>query len=161
MDNNFVGEWFEQAKEFRAAIWCYNQNLTDSDDDYLATLKCNIALAYKKMDNFVDAHKYYEEAILIVNPNAVSKEELEMLFNNATALQQEARHWFGTSDHLTPFTSENVSLEANNKCQSCQAEGATKSCSACHLVCYCNIDCQKEHWKKVHKRTCLGKLRNK
>lgn len=157
--NNYVGEWFEQAKEFRAAIWCYSQNLIDSDDDYLATLNCNIALAYKKMDNFVDAHKYYEEAILIVNPNAVSKEELEMLFNNATALQQEARHWFGTSDHLTPFTSDNVSLEANNKCQSCQAEGATKSCSACHLVCYCNIDCQKKHWKKVHKRTCLGKLR--
>eukprot|EP00986_Skeletonema_menzelii_P006513 scaffold2478_cov136-Skeletonema_menzelii.AAC.4 len=159
--NNLVGEWFEKAKEFRAAIWCYSQNLTISDDDYLAALKCNIALAYKKMDNFVDAHKYYEEAILVVNPNKVSKQELGDLFNNATALQQEAGHWFGTSDHLPPFATENVSSDANNKCQSCQAEGATKSCSACHLVCYCNIDCQKEHWKKVHKRTCLGKLRNK
>lgn len=158
--NNAIGEWFEKVEEFRAAIWCYTQNLAVSEDDYLATLQCNIALAHKKSDNFVDAHKYYEEAILLVRKFPVSKEDTQMLFRNAAALQQEARYWFGTSDHLPSFTYGNASLEANNICQSCQAEGATKSCSACHIVCYCNIDCQKEHWKKVHKRTCVGKLRN-
>ncbi len=159
--NNAIGEWFERVEQFRAAIWCYTQNLTVCEDDYVATLKCNIALAHKMMGSFVEAHKNYEEAILLGGKFPTSKEDKESVLHNAEGLQYEAKFWFGTSDHLPSFTSGSAPLEANTKCQSCQAEGATKSCSACHIVCYCNIDCQKEHWKKVHKRTCVGKMRNK
>lgn len=28
-----------------------------------------------------------------------------------------------------------------------------KQCSACHYVCYCSLNCQKEHWRK-HKKNC-------
>ena len=159
--NGFVGEWFEKVKEFRAALWCYNHNLATSQGEHLVNLKCNIALAHKRMDNFAVAHKYYEEAILLAISIGRPKQQMGLLIDNANTLQQAVKDWFGTSGHLPPFTTEDASLEANNKCQSCNAIGATKSCSACHIVCYCNIDCQKEHWKKVHKRTCVGKMRNK
>jgi hypothetical protein len=162
--NGFVGEWFEKEKEFRAAIWCYNHNMEYVQDEHLVNLLSNIALANKRMDNFSDAFKYYEEALILGSATGTSQHIMTHLYNNANMLQQAVKDWFGTSGHLPSwsFTPEDVSsLETNNKCQSCKAEGATKSCSACHLVCYCNTDCQKEHWKKVHKRTCVGKMRNK
>ena len=31
---------------------------------------------------------------------------------------------------------------------------ALKRCSGCGLVCYCDQDCQRKHWKNGHKETC-------
>ena len=34
------------------------------------------------------------------------------------------------------------------------SSGEFKRCSSCHLMTYCGLDCQKEHWNAVHKRHC-------
>eukprot|EP01084_Bolivina_argentea_P039459 72920_1 len=39
------------------------------------------------------------------------------------------------------------------KCASCSKSNATKTCSACKSVSYCNIKCQRNHWK-THKKKC-------
>lgn len=33
-----------------------------------------------------------------------------------------------------------------------------KKCSTCKFVSYCSKDCQKAHWKKIHKKKCIGVL---
>lgn len=40
-------------------------------------------------------------------------------------------------------------------CSNCGKMNAKlNSCSACCIVKYCSKECQKEHWKKVHKEQC-------
>lgn len=168
---NVAGEWFENEKEFRAAVWCYAINLADlrnanvmswlptEERKYLLIDLLNyIALANKRMDNFVDAYTYYEEAIVVYN-SISSPRRTQPLIENAKLLQSTAGQWFGTSAKITSWKSPEDVISPNY-CATCSAEGALKSCAACHLVCYCDIDCQREHWKKVHKHTCLGKYRS-
>lgn len=38
-------------------------------------------------------------------------------------------------------------------CYICGAENAKFRCGQCLVVCYCNVDCQKAHWK-LHKQLC-------
>jgi len=40
------------------------------------------------------------------------------------------------------------------RCGNCGLPAETK-CSRCKLVRYCNKECQKKHWKRQHKRTCV------
>lgn len=179
---NKVGEWYEEQKEFRAAIWCYNVNLKSAKDtnvqfptrsrkESLISQLCYIGLANKSMDNFVEAGKYYEDAIVecsTANSSAFSAPEvkndlMKMISGNAKKLQEEAKQWFGSTGRITSW--ELVSLDDNDnthkKCQTCGADAAPKKCSACHLVSYCNVECQSSHWKSGHKQVCLGKLRGK
>ena len=39
-------------------------------------------------------------------------------------------------------------------CDGCGAVGATQKCANCHKTWYCNKECQKAHWKLVHKKIC-------
>lgn len=39
-------------------------------------------------------------------------------------------------------------------CALCNAAGASKICSSCRTVSYCNRVCQAKHWKDGHKRAC-------
>lgn len=166
-----IGEWYEEVKEFRAAIWCYNLVLSsvrdpsfnmppEAREDSFVALKSYVGLANKRMDNFVDAYKYNEEAIVAKKASAAPIQSYS-LTGNCKILQEEAREWFGTSGRITSFfeTSDHNDITVM-KCSSCGADGAAKKCSACHVVCYCNVNCQKKHWK-VHTKTCLGKLRGK
>ena len=45
-------------------------------------------------------------------------------------------------------------------CGHCQKPKAKKRCSACKKVYYCNVQCQRRHWKYRHKKECK-KLRGK
>lgn len=164
-----VGEWFEECDEFRAAIWCYKQNLAscrnldvtvppEARDRVLVDQLNYIALANKRMDNFVNAYRYYEEAIVAHN---IGSESQQPLIDNAKVLQRDSKDWFGTNGRITSWESSKDTAALMRNCSTCGAEGAAKKCSACHLVCYCDLDCQRGHWKQVHKYTCLGKLRGK
>ena len=156
---NKVGELFEEQKEFRAAIYCYNLNLksvmdsnvefpTRSRKESLVSQLCYIGLANKRMDNFVEACRYYEDAIVecsaahssVFGTPDVKKDLLKMLSGNAKKLQSEAKEWFGSTGRITsweliPGDNENSELK---KCQTCGADAAPKKCSACHLVAYYN-----------------------
>ena len=123
------------------------------------------------MDNFVEACRYYEDAIVecstahssVFSTPDVKKDLMKMLYGNAKKLQSEAKEWFGSTGRITswklmPGDNENSELR---KCQTCGADAAPKKCSACHLVSYCNVNCQSNHWNMGHKQTCLGKLRGK
>uniref|UniRef100_A0A0G4HEZ7 MYND-type domain-containing protein n=1 Tax=Chromera velia CCMP2878 TaxID=1169474 RepID=A0A0G4HEZ7_9ALVE len=51
------------------------------------------------------------------------------------------------------------SLVPQRQCASCGVKSgpggkALMSCAGCKSVQYCSKECQKEHWKKTHKRTC-------
>jgi hypothetical protein len=38
----------------------------------------------------------------------------------------------------------------------CGKPGAKSRCGGCRTALYCNRDCQKQHWKRVHKAECGG-----
>ena len=40
------------------------------------------------------------------------------------------------------------------ECAQCHAANAPRFCTRCRSVWYCNVSCQKAHWKEQHKRTC-------
>ena len=168
-----TGEWYESANEFRAAIWCYNYNLSltrdpnvmfppDAREDCECAHLSYLGLAYKSMDNFVEAANYYEEAIIAFKAMESPKVEYSMK-ENSLRMCNQAQHWYGTTGRLVSWSSiESGNSESSEwKCKACGADGATKKCSSCHTVAYCNVECQKVHWKKSHKITCLGKLRKK
>ncbi len=55
-----------------------------------------------------------------------------------------------------------VGKDANKQCcASCGIAGGDdvklKDCSACHLVKYCSVKCQKDHWPQ-HKKECKGRV---
>lgn len=168
-----TAEWFETVQEYRAAIWCYKLNLDTekslsnvNDDneikDYMASLLGYIALANKRMDNFVEASRYYEEAILLTERVRQPGVPLRAVIKNAKSMQEVSKNWYGTDGCITGWKSSACDDASRSmKCSSCQAEGAAKKCSACRLAIYCSSGCQKDHWSKVHKHTCLGKLRGK
>lgn len=60
-----------------------------------------------------------------------------------------------------PYPSPNPELaayvESRASCanQGCP-RGGLKKCSGCHRVRYCGKECQKAHWKAVHKRECVA-----
>ena len=174
---NRVGEWYEDKQEYRAAIWCYTHNLKLVRDpnltfppsvrkEYLISQLCNIGLANKRMDNFVEASRYYEEAIIECSSeahgSAFDRDLMKTLSHNAKLMQSESLEWFGSSGEITKWdasaSGDDTDNTVSNKCQSCGTDGASKKCSACHLVSYCNVECQTQHWKKAHKLTCLGKM---
>lgn len=171
-----IGEWFEDRHEFRAAIWCYKHNLRSVKDpeatfpsnmrkECLVSQLSYIGLANKRMDYFVAACRYYEEAMIACSAHisafdtpAKKDKLMKGLICNAKMMQSETKEWFGTSGDITSWGAPAVTETA---CATCGVERATEKCSACRLVRYCNRDCQGVHWKKAHKYTCLGKLRRK
>lgn len=42
---------------------------------------------------------------------------------------------------------------AASKCSACRAMGARSRCLRCRSVFYCNVECQRAHWK-LHRKTC-------
>mmetsp|Transcript_7503 Transcript_7503/g.21917 ORF Transcript_7503/g.21917 Transcript_7503/m.21917 type:complete len:1185 (+) Transcript_7503:311-3865(+) len=53
-----------------------------------------------------------------------------------------------------PHQAPPSSTEAeHNRCAACRAPRATKKCTNCSAVHYCNRDCQEAHWP-VHKKAC-------
>eukprot|EP01084_Bolivina_argentea_P273171 465260_1 len=40
-----------------------------------------------------------------------------------------------------------------SRCALCSKTGATSICSGCNMTFYCNINCQRKHWK-CHKKSC-------
>jgi len=56
----------------------------------------------------------------------------------------------------TKSTAQNVSTKNSVKCSFCEKSDAKSICSRCKSVWYCNVDCQKSHWK-VHKTKCVAK----
>ncbi|KAL3802118.1 hypothetical protein HJC23_010874 [Cyclotella cryptica] len=118
---NVAGEWFEDNEEFRAAVWCYSINLanlrnanvmswlpTEERNHLLIDLLNYIALANKRMDNFVDAYKYYEEAIVMYNSMS-SPRQTQPLIKNAKQMQTTAGAWFGTSATIPSWKSSEMS----------------------------------------------------
>lgn len=46
-----------------------------------------------------------------------------------------------------------ISLTSDNACGYCFRDNAEKQCTRCHSARYCNVKCQKKHWKS-HKKIC-------
>jgi hypothetical protein len=79
----------------------------------------------------------------------------ELLDFNSDAFKEKVKIWLedlGSSKLFDPSVLPEVHV-----CANCDAEGATKFCSACKEEWYCSRECQKSHWK-AHKRSCS--LRN-
>ena len=82
-----AGEWFETRKQYRAAIWAYEENLrliqdpamrmTDAErlDGEIGHLSY-IGLAYKSMDDFVNAALYYDRTIALTAETSSSRDYL-------------------------------------------------------------------------------------
>lgn len=170
---NRTGELYEEMKEFRAAIWCYSQTLESVGDptvkffpdharkDCLVHVLSYLGLANKRMDNFAEASRYYDEAIVACKSSNLDVSSYALL-QNTKMLQSAAKDWFGSYGRFTKWeTYREDSLNGEKICSTCGAGGASKKCAACHLACFCDADCQRSHWKKVHKLTCLGRLRGK
>lgn len=44
-------------------------------------------------------------------------------------------------------------MATSGNCAKCKKPNATSKCGACKMVYYCNVDCQRAHWKR-HKKQC-------
>lgn len=149
---NAIGEWFEDELEYRAALDCYklileNNDSSDIDPNSLVIALCNAGLACKRMDNYVDALKFYEEAIILGKSEDV---DFGYVINNVEILHEEAQEWLGTSGCVASWGT----FEGNVKCASC--EGPLIECSSCHVIHYCNSNCHKNHWHLHNSITCWG-----
>ena len=45
-------------------------------------------------------------------------------------------------------------------CASCGKSCGALRCSLCKVMCYCNVACQRAHWKQGHKASCKGSKSN-
>mmetsp|Transcript_11284 Transcript_11284/g.27738 ORF Transcript_11284/g.27738 Transcript_11284/m.27738 type:complete len:582 (-) Transcript_11284:291-2036(-) len=176
-----AGQWFQEEKEYRAAVWTFSLNLDSfrdgkytfpGKDEWFAMRLNNIDICNTAMDNLIDASKAFEEGILAClsadgcgdrDARVVPVSEvMENTKGRAKLMLREAKEWFGTSGQIVSFdtSSDEAAVDGEMPCSSCGAGGARKRCSACSMRYYCNVTCQSAHWK-VHKMTCLGKLRGK
>ncbi len=68
---------------------------------------------------------------------------------------------------LQPYDQEEIDLRLqlanerwnNSICSNCKnkkPDVSLKKCSKCLLVFYCGPECQREHWKKKHKKECCN-----
>ena len=70
-------------------------------------------------------------------------------------------------DHIPPSNFENQAgafsaMAPKGPCSNSGCDKAgTKSCSGCQVVKYCGAKCQKEDWKRGHKKACREALKNK
>jgi MYND finger len=42
----------------------------------------------------------------------------------------------------------------DDKCDECGKLGCTQRCAACNYSCYCSKECQRDNWRKEHKKLC-------
>lgn len=87
--------------------------------------------------------------------------------NNFTYDRKSIEKWFKTGNFIEPMTGQSLNdieltinteianiLVQRNTCSNCNTLlQKPKRCSGCNRVCYCNMNCQKTHWKK-HKKNC-------
>ena len=158
---NTTGEWYEDRKEFRAAVHYYKEcsNLVEQievPDKLKNQAYCfsNIGLAYKRLGALDKAAEFYGHSLATI-PMEDAKKNKRMLFS-------EIDEWVGTTGRVPPWKCKvsgtgNEPEESDSKdnpkhCASCGKVAANR-CSGCRLVCYCDNTCQKKHWKE-HMRLC-------
>lgn len=162
-----MGEWFEmRLEEFCTAIWCYKKAWVVAEvapfplggTERYANLKVtdwmNTGVAYRSMEDFHSAAKYYEKAfnLLALPAQAASRAGL---IQNGRRMQENVPDWIGTSGRLTPWETGRSEIRNAGECSSCGQADARKRCGSCRQVFYCSVGCQRAHWRKVHKHTCL------
>jgi hypothetical protein len=93
------------------------------------------------------------EKVFNEDHNKILEQNLkELLDFNSDAFKEKVKIWLedlGSSKLFDPSVLPQVHV-----CANCDAEGATKLCSACKEEWYCSRECQKSHWKKAHKKSC-------
>ena len=126
--------------------------------DYFA--KCTVATSppvantiYKSLVKKKVEHHFKRAVIYPLFPNldentlnSVGCSMIQMLLTTKDTLSNatELPYWF----HFF------VSCLKENKCSHCKCtKEGLKKCSKCHLVQYCNTNCQRMHWK-THKPFC-------
>jgi hypothetical protein len=80
--------------------------------------------------------------------------------HNPTAAQYE-QHLYATSRNLRRENKGSGVKSQGVSCASCGVvqTGKVLRCSGCRMTSYCNSTCQKKHWKKAHRKECVGKNR--
>ena len=167
---NTIGKWFASQGEYPASTWCHDKNLALSaancNDDCMAHSLEFSAKAHGRHGNTLAAFRCLEQAMAI--------QPTESRMKDAQALRASAKNQVGTSGYITPFYSRQVSTDDNGSvwqkheqdghcgvCAFCGRGEQKNVATCCRLVCYCNAACQKKHWVRVRKHTCLfGKLDN-
>ena len=155
--NNIVGEWFEEVKEFRAAIWCYNNNLSaardvnvlfpqEARDDSLASQLVISDWPIKEWTTLLMLADITKKLFLHAMPSACP-DKGRLLLHNAKLLPSACSKrvvWNIWKNHELEILGRYsrikymLSLWRRWSCQ--QVSGLP-----------CNLDCQKGHWKTVHK----------
>ena len=157
---NSLGKWFASQGEYPASIWCHEKNLALSVancmDQFIANSLEFLAKTHGRRGNTLSAFRCLEQAMAFQCTESRVKE--------ARALRSSVRGLVGTSGYLTPFYTRPTLLadggnvcqdQQRNVCASCGRVEQQNVATCCRLVCYCNATCQKKHWVRVHKHTCL------
>jgi tetratricopeptide (TPR) repeat protein len=79
----------------------------------------------------------------IIDNQIVMSKFIEEMIESVDTLEGDVHVWHS---EVPPMTCDS--------CSKVESSTALKQCSACHLVWYCNSNCQKSHWK-IHKPDCL------
>lgn len=87
----------------------------------------------------------------VVRTSAVAHSAIYSLHQRTTMSETEGCK--ATERHLLSDEELIEICKSYNRCDKCEQAGASRRCSRCHLVYYCNRDCQANDWKQ-HKKDC-------
>lgn len=149
-----MGQWFaKKTTEYRAALWCHEKALALSAahgmDNCVSYALDYLAQTNYRCDDMLSAFLCLEQS-MAMGPT-------ESRVRHARAIRAAAKTWIGTSGTLTPF----ARVEKKNGkplelvCASCGQANVRNRAGCCRLIYYCNKQCQKAHWVRVHRHTCL------
>ncbi|EJK70293.1 hypothetical protein THAOC_08358 [Thalassiosira oceanica] len=166
-----AGEWFEARKQYRAAIWAYEENLrliqnpamrmtaAERLDSKLGHLSY-IGLAYKSMGDFVNAALYYDQNIALMLETSSPKDYLNhncKTLHVSRAEKKAQRRDVALAESVCTARLNVRGITgglATKKLAlgNCGAKAPRFHTDSAH--------CQKDHWRAGNKtRTFLGKLR--
>lgn len=145
-----MSKWFEMHKEYPAAVWCLEQNLTQCSahrlGDYVARILDIMSQLHNKFQNVAEAFACSEQAILT--------RRTDKRMATAKGLRQVAQQLIGTSGRMIPW--DNMATTPKPVCcANCCVDNAKEFCRSCGLVFYCSPACQKKNWTEIHSQTCL------
>lgn len=150
---NAAGTWFANQREYHAALWCHEKNVAQSVargmHNSLAHALDALAATHCHFGNYTEAFACVEQSLAIACTNTRVRQ--------AQNLRTVAQGQIGTSGRLAPFRgiASKTPKSLDGVCASCGKGNIMCRAACCRLVWYCNQQCQKTHWVRVHKHTCL------
>eukprot|EP00397_Hematodinium_sp_SG-2012_P057228 GEMP01071326.1.p1 GENE.GEMP01071326.1~~GEMP01071326.1.p1 ORF type:complete len:251 (+),score=45.52 GEMP01071326.1:83-835(+) len=94
------------------------------------------------------------ENISVGNTLAILYAERHQFLDGSVGIRQETVNNVYVFRASLPTLIEESAARATNACFQCGKTGNLLTCAQCRISRYCTKECQRNHWKKTHKKLC-------